>query len=70
MLTSSESIFLSRLCIDSIPGFWMSVIIYRIKIFPLIKTPVSVHHTIIWTGLKNITPIFLSIEMTVYFVFN
>ena len=30
----------------------------------------SVHHPIIWTGLKTITPMFLSIDMTVHFVFN
>ena len=34
------------------------------------KESVSVHHPIIWTGLKNITPMFLSIKMMFHFFFN
>ena len=33
------------------------------------KESISAHHPIIWTGLKNITPMFLSIEMMVHFLF-
>ena len=48
----------------------MSVVNYRIRIFLFIKYYVSVHHHNIYTGLENITPMFLSIMMKVRFVFN
>ena len=67
MLTPSESTFLLGLCIDLLPGFWVSVTISRIKITPFIKEFVSVHHHIMWTGLKNITQMLLSIEIMVHF---
>ena len=38
--------------------------------FPFTKESVSFHHPIIWTGLKNLTPILLSIDMKVHFVFD
>ena len=34
------------------------------------KDYVPLHQPIIWTGLKNLTPMFLSIDMTLYFSFN
>ena len=68
VLTPSESTLLLRLRIDSLPGFWMSVIHSRIQMFRFMKQYVSVHHPIILTGLKNI--MFLSIYMMVHFVFN
>ena len=37
---------------------------------PLIKESVSLHHPIIYTALRNITPTFLSIEIIVHFVFE
>ena len=65
-----ESTFLLRLCIFSLPEFWMTVIHPRIQMFTFMKESVSFHHPIIWTSLKNITPMFLSIEILVHFVFN
>ena len=50
ILTHSESTVLSRLCIDSAIGFYMSVMHFRIKNFPLMKYYVSVHDPIIYTG--------------------
>ena len=55
ILTPSESTLLSRLCIESLPGFWMSVMLSKIQMNPFMKEYVSVHHPIIWTCLKNIT---------------
>ena len=52
-LNHSEPTLLSRLYIDSLPGFFMPVIYSRIKFFPFMKESVLVHHSIIWTGLKN-----------------
>ena len=52
MLTSSESIFLSRLYINSLEIFWISLMIYRISMLPFIKESVSIHRLIIYTGLK------------------
>ena len=43
---------------------------FHITHLPLMKQFVSVHHPIIWNGLKNITPMLLSIVMTVHFVSN
>ena len=37
----------------------MSVMLSRIQMSPFVKESVSVHHHIIWTDLKNITPMFL-----------
>ena len=37
MLTHSEPTLLSQICIDSLPGFWMSVINFRIKMLPFMK---------------------------------
>ena len=70
MLTPSESKLLSLLCIYPLPGFWMSVIHFRIKLFPFMKYSVSFHHPIICNVLKNLNPVFLSINITVCFVFN
>ena len=38
--------------------------------FQFIKDYVSVHHPIIWTGLKSFTPMLLSIKILVHFVLN
>ena len=54
IMTPSESTFLPRLCIDSLTEFWTSVMHFMIKMFPLIKESASVHHTIIYIGLKNL----------------
>ena len=70
MLTPSKSTLLSRLCIDSLTVIWMPVIHFRIKMFPFMKESVSVHHPIIWTGLIDFIPMFLSIEMKAHVVFN
>ena len=70
MLTLSESTLLSRICIDSPPEFWMSVMNFRIKMFPLMKKSVSVHHPTIYNGLRDLTPMFLLIQMIVHFFFN
>ena len=43
---------------------------FQNKNFPFMKASVSVHYPIIWTDLKNITPMFLSIDMVVHFFFN
>ena len=42
----------------------------RIKISPFIKVYVSVNHRIIYTGLQNLTPILISIQMMVHSFFN
>ena len=55
ILTPSDSKFLSRLCIDSLPVFWMSDMYSVIKILPFMKQCVSVHHPIILTDQKNLT---------------
>ena len=47
ILTPLESTLLSWICIDSLPGFWMSVMHSRIEILPFMKEYVSVHHPII-----------------------
>ena len=70
MMTPSESIFLLWLYIDSLTGVWMSVMLSIIQMYIFMKESVSVHHPIIWTVLKNITPMFLSIDVVVGFVFN
>ena len=70
MMTTSKSRFLSWLWIYSLPGYCMSIIIPRIQMVPLVKDSLSVHHPIICTSLKNITIIYLSINITVHFVFN
>ena len=38
--------------------------------FPFVKEFVSVHHPIIYTSLIYITPMFLSIDINVHFLFN
>ena len=70
MVYPSRSTFLSWIFIDSLPGFWMSVIHHRIQMFPFMVESVSVQHPIIWTGLKYIIPMFLSIYMTFHSVFD
>ena len=70
MLTHSESTLLLSLCMDSLPVSYMSVMHFRIKHFPFMKESVSVHHPIIYTDLKYITQMLLSIEMMVHFFFN
>ena len=65
MMNPSESTLISRLCIDSLPGYWMSVMLYRIKMFSFMNKFVSIHHPIIWTGLKTITPMLISTRITV-----
>ena len=60
MLDPSLSTLLSPLWIDLLPGFCMSVIISRIKIHPFINDYMLVQHPIIYTGLKNIAQMFLS----------
>ena len=70
MLTHSESTLLLQLCIDSLSGVQMSVINFIIKFFSFMKQSVSVHHCIIQTGLKDVTPMLLSIKTMVHFVFN
>ena len=52
MLTHLESIYLLRICIDSLPWFYMSVMHSRIKMFPLMKEYVSVHHPVIYNVWK------------------
>ena len=47
MMTPSESTLTSRLCIDSLSEFWISVMNSRIKIYPFTKESVLVHHLII-----------------------
>ena len=47
ILTPSESTLLSRIFIDSLTGFWISVVHSRIPMFPFMKESVSVHHPII-----------------------
>ena len=70
MMNPSESILILRLRIDSLTGFWMSIIHFIIKIFLLMKESMSVQHTIIETSLRDITPTLLSIEMKVNFPLN
>ena len=70
MLTPSESTLLSRPCIDSLLGFCLSVMHLIIQMFSLVEDSVSVHHPIIQTGLRYLTPIFLSVEMMAHFIFN
>ena len=70
MINISESTVLSHICIDSLPGFWLSVMHSRIKMFPFMKDSVSVHHPIIWTVLINLIPMLLSIHNMVHFIFN
>ena len=43
---------------------------FRIHMFPFMKEFLSVNHTIISTGLKYLTPMFLLIEMMDHFFFN
>ena len=47
MLTPSESTLLSWICIDLLPIFWMSVMHFRIQMFPFTKESVSFHQNII-----------------------
>ena len=35
IMNPSESTLLSQICIDSLPGFWMSVMLLRIKNVPI-----------------------------------
>ena len=55
MMNPSESIFLSRIYIDPLPGFWMSVIHSIIQLFHFMQDSVSVHHHNICTSLKLLT---------------
>ena len=48
----------------------MSVMHFRIKILPFMTYSAPVHRIIIYTGLGDITPMFLSIDMVVHFFFN
>ena len=48
----------------------MSVMHFRIQMPPLIKESVSIHHPIIYTGLKDLTPMIPSINMMDHLVFN
>ena len=68
MLTPSESTLLSRPFIDSLTGFWISVMNYIIQMSSFRTEYASVHHHIICTGFKYITPMFLSINITVHFL--
>ena len=43
---------------------------FRTQMFPFIKEYVSVHHPIIYTGLRDLTPMLLSIDMKLHFFFN
>ena len=70
MLTHSVSTLLSHIYIDSLTVFWMSIMHFRIQIFPFMKESMSVHHPIIQTGLRYLTPMLLSIDMRVHFFFN
>ena len=51
-------------------GRMKSILHPRIQIFSFMKESVSFQHPIISTGLKYLTPMFLSIETMVRFVFN
>ena len=44
--------------------------LFIMKMLPFIKESMSVYHAIIWTGLKMLTPMFLSFKMKDHFVFN
>ena len=68
MLTPSESTLLSRPFIDSLTGFCISVMNYIIQMSSFRTEYASVHHHIICTGFKYITPMFLSINITVHFL--
>ena len=70
ILTPSVSTLLLRICIDSLPVFWMSLMHFRIKHFPFMKEYMSVHYPIIYTGLIDIIPVFHSIEIKVHFFFG
>ena len=70
MLTPSESTLILRICIELLTEFWMPVMNYKMQIPPFMTEYVSVHHPIRWTGLKNIIPMSLLIEMKVYFGHN
>ena len=41
MLTPSESTLILRICIDSLSGFWMSVMHFRIQMLTFVKDYVS-----------------------------
>ena len=60
LLTPPESSFLSQLCLESLPGFRMSVTRSIIKMVPFTKDSMSVHHRIIWTSLKTFTEMSLN----------
>ena len=70
LMINSESTFLSWPCINSLPVFWMSLLHSRIIMFPFMKYSMSLHRPIIWTGLKYLNPMLLSVDMTVHFFFN
>ena len=68
MMTPSESTLLYRLSLESLQGYCMVVNISIKKTF--MKEYFSVHHLIIWTVLKSLISMLLSIYMVVNFVFN
>ena len=70
ILTPPESTFLLWIYIESLLVFWMSVIHSIIQMLPYMRKSVSLHHPIIWTGLKNLNTMYLSINMMVHFVFD
>ena len=43
---------------------------FQKKMFRFTKKSVSVYHPNTWTGLKNVTPMFLSVKIKVDFVFS
>ena len=70
MLTHSVSTLLSHIYIDSMTVFWISIMHFRIQIFPFMKGSTSINHPIIQTGLIYLTSMFLSIDMRVHFFIN
>ena len=70
MMTHLESTLVSRICIDSLQGLLMAENYYRIQMSEFMNKSMSVHQPIIYTGLKNLISMVLSIKMTVYFFFD
>ena len=56
VMTPLEPALISPLCIESLPWFWISVMISRIKFYLFMSKYVSVHHPILSGLVRNFLP--------------
>ena len=50
-----------KVVVQTLTGFWMSLMYFRIQISPFMKESVSFHHSNIYTGLVDLAQMLLPI---------